>query len=139
MRPKTATEEAAYIAGRHDAQVLCNIYFAGTNVKAPNLCGPLNDQAARSIIENLPIHWQTDGENNGAPVRIWKGYGHEARVSFGFDRKWGALVDHSGMLFPEDQEAAALNYAERNIRARLISRLEAAERLRKDLAPLVSL
>ncbi|WJS87110.1 hypothetical protein [Paracoccus sp. TOH] len=96
-------------------------------------------QTARSIIENLPIHWQANGENNGIPVRIWEGYGHEARVTFGFDRKWGAVVDHSGEIFPEDQEAEALGYAERKIRARLLSRLDAAERLREDLAPLVSI
>lgn len=36
---KTVREEAAYIAGREDAQLLCNLYFAGTNVTSPLLAG----------------------------------------------------------------------------------------------------
>lgn len=38
-RDKTPREEAAYWAGREDAQVLSNLYFAGSNVKAPSLIG----------------------------------------------------------------------------------------------------
>ncbi|MEP2716319.1 hypothetical protein [Pseudophaeobacter sp.] len=37
MRRKTPAEEAAYIAGRQDAQLLCNLAFAGTNTRAPDL------------------------------------------------------------------------------------------------------
>lgn len=93
-------------------------------------------EGARAIIESLPIQWNVIGEKNGKPVRVFNGYGHEARVTFGFDRRWGAVIDQSGKLFPEDQEAAAVEYAERTIRARLLLRLDAAERLRSDLAPL---
>ena len=37
MTEKTEREEAAYLAGRQDAQVLCNLFFAGTNIVAPEL------------------------------------------------------------------------------------------------------
>lgn len=37
MRKKTPTEEAAYIAGRQDAQLLCNLAFAGASTRAPDL------------------------------------------------------------------------------------------------------
>lgn len=94
---------------------------------------------ARQAINDLVIEWRVMGENNGQPIRTFNAYGHEARVVFGFDREWGSVVDHSGRLFPEDQEGAAIEYAERRIRERLLSRLDAAERLRDDLASLVSI
>lgn len=93
--------------------------------------------AARQAINDLVIDWTVTGENNGQPIRKFNAYGHEARVVFGFDREWGSVVDQSGRLFPEDQEGAAIEYAERRIRERLLSRLDAAERLLSDLAPLV--
>lgn len=96
-------------------------------------------QTARAIIESLPIQWKVIGQNNGKPIRVFEGYGHEARVAFGFDRLWGAVIDQRGELFPEDQEAIALEHAERSIRSRLLARLAAAERLRADLAPLISI
>lgn len=36
---KTPREEAAYWAGREDAQILCNLFFSGTTTKAPPLIG----------------------------------------------------------------------------------------------------
>lgn len=94
---------------------------------------------ARTIIESLPIRWEVKGENNGKPVRVFEGHGHEDRITFGFDRLWGAVIDQRGELFPEDLEAEALAYAENTIRARLLSRLDAAEKLRTDLAPFISI
>ena len=45
---KTPREEAAYLAGRADAQVLCNMYFAGTGNRPPDLMLG-RDQAAKDI------------------------------------------------------------------------------------------
>lgn len=36
---KTPDQEAAYVAGRQDAQVLCDLFFAGTNVTPPDILG----------------------------------------------------------------------------------------------------
>lgn len=49
---KTSEESAAYIAGRADAQVLCNLFFAGTGTKAPNLMGN-TEQAGNPVAEAL--------------------------------------------------------------------------------------
>ncbi|WJS05199.1 hypothetical protein [Roseibium aggregatum] len=49
---RTPREEAAYLAGRADAQVLVNGYFAGTNVQAPVVTGT---QAEADEIERLRI------------------------------------------------------------------------------------
>lgn len=45
---KSDREEAAYLAGRADAQVLCNMYFAGTNKRPPDLMKG-REQTARDI------------------------------------------------------------------------------------------
>jgi len=37
MGTKTPAEEAAYLAGRQDAQLLCNLYFAGAVGRTPTL------------------------------------------------------------------------------------------------------
>ena len=36
---KTPDQEAAYVAGRMDAQALCNLAFAGTSTIAPHIMG----------------------------------------------------------------------------------------------------
>ncbi len=49
---KTPREEAAYLAGRSDAQLLLNGYFAGTNVQAPVVT---DTQSEADEIERLRI------------------------------------------------------------------------------------
>ncbi len=46
---KAPKEEAAYLAGRMDAQVLSNLYFAGMSARAPDLSG-LADAAKTQLI-----------------------------------------------------------------------------------------
>ncbi|AUQ62147.1 hypothetical protein [Phaeobacter inhibens] len=38
MTAKTPEQETAYAAGRQDAQVLCNLFFAGRGIRPPDLC-----------------------------------------------------------------------------------------------------
>ena len=54
---KTEREEAAYIAGRIDAQVLCNMYFYRTGISAPELHGGSDDEMAahQSAVEAAAI------------------------------------------------------------------------------------
>lgn len=87
-------------------------------------------------ITSLQIDWREDGENNGQPIYRWSGFGHEARVAFGFDRRWGSKVDNSGVLFDEAKKAEALSYAEGRIRTALASRLRQAEAFYRDTAAL---
>ena len=49
---KTPREEAAYCAGRMDAQVLANLYFAGMNAQAPDLSG-FSDDAKTDLIGGI--------------------------------------------------------------------------------------
>ncbi|QFS97575.1 hypothetical protein FIV06_09090 [Labrenzia sp. THAF191b] len=46
---KTPGEEAAYLAGRMDAQVLANLYFAGLQTQPPDLSG-LGENARSKVI-----------------------------------------------------------------------------------------
>ncbi|WP_269581882.1 hypothetical protein [Roseibium sp. Sym1] len=48
---KTPREEAAYLAGRADAQVLVNLYFAGTKVRAPVVTAIQTDE--QDLLEEL--------------------------------------------------------------------------------------
>ncbi len=91
----------------------------------------------KEALASAPISWDETGENNGKPIRTFKGYGHSARVVFGFDRMWGAVVDNSGKLFSEEQEQEAISYAEKRIREKLIIRFEDAARFRDDITPLL--
>lgn len=52
---KTAREEAAYIAGRQDAQLLCNLHFAGSNVTPPILTGEDDAQDAIAKARNAAL------------------------------------------------------------------------------------
>ncbi|MBO9459013.1 hypothetical protein [Labrenzia sp. R5_0] len=49
---KSTREEAAYRAGRMDAQILSNLYFAGMNARAPDLSG-LSDAAKADLIGGI--------------------------------------------------------------------------------------
>ncbi|MDE4098981.1 hypothetical protein [Phaeobacter gallaeciensis] len=91
----------------------------------------------REALEQAPIELAFVGTNNGKSRYYFEGYGHIAKVVFGFDRKWGAEVDNSGKLFDENCEAEAIAYAEQKIRDKLIARLEAAAKFRDDIAPLL--
>lgn len=101
-----------------------------------NRTAPVVDTELEALLSNLQIEWQMDGENNGQPIYTWRGYGHEAKVAFGFDRKWGSKVDNAGHLFAEDRKAEALEYAERGIRQKLVARKKASERFDHDIAAL---
>lgn len=48
---KTPREEAAYIAGRIDAQVLMNILYAGTAVKVPDMSGTADWSTSEKCLE----------------------------------------------------------------------------------------
>ena len=92
----------------------------------------LTDEAVERVaIEKLPIKWTVTGENNGQPIRRFTGYGHVAIVTYGYDQRWSAVVDHRGKLF--DGDAEALRFAEDDIRERLMNRSAAAWKLRRDL------
>ena len=92
----------------------------------------------KKIAENLEIEWSVSGMNNDKPVRTFSGYGHTARVTFGFCNTWGAVVDYDGKIFEESQEKQAVEHAERKIREKLLNKIELAEQLMHGFVPLMT-
>ena len=90
------------------------------------------------IVENLEIEWSVSGTNNNKPVRTFSGYGHTARITFGFCNTWSALVDHDGKLFAKSQEKQAVEHAERKFREKLLDEIEMAEQLMHGFVPLMT-
>lgn len=90
----------------------------------------------KQAVRELKIHWTRAGLINDQPVWIFQSYGHNARISFGFDKKWSVIIDKRGKIFDEDREADAMAYAEQAIRSSLLSRIDASERLQRDIASL---
>lgn len=61
MTAKTPEQEAAYMAGRQDAQILCNLALAGTKVKAPDITS-----------QQYQAHPIDDWHEDDGPVVWWR-------------------------------------------------------------------